>query len=266
MSDLWERQPTGRFSGLSDLYARYRPDYPDEAVEFIISHCSLTPDDLIIDVGCGTGISTRVFSRRGLKLIGIEPNADMRERAEAAPVPEGGPAPSYRDGRAEATGLKDGIASLVLCAQSFHWFKPETALQEFHRILKRYGWVALMWNERNRHDAFTAAYGTVIARLPGAPSVEEPRVRAGYRLMESPLFTNAERAVFRNEQLLDQDGLLGRAFSASYAPRDPIEAERFAEALRSVFLRYQVDGRISLVYETSVFVAQRAQVQKFVAR
>ena len=41
MSDLSRWDPTGRFTGLSDLYAKYRPSYPDEALDFIIQRCGL---------------------------------------------------------------------------------------------------------------------------------------------------------------------------------------------------------------------------------
>src|SRR5262249_9621479 len=68
---------------------------------------------------------------------------------------------------------------------------------------------------------------------------------------------DAERAVFRNEQTLHEEGLLGRAFSASYAPREPGQAAEFAAALRAVFARYQRQGEVVLRYETSVYLGRR---------
>ncbi len=257
MSELSGRNPTGRFTGLSELYAHYRPDYPSSAVDFIMSSCALGPDSLLVDVGCGTGISSRLFGQRGVKVIGIEPNAEMRVKAESEPTPEGCPQPQYCDGTAEATGLDDGVADAILAAQAFHWFDAEAALREFYRILKARGSVVLIWNERDQSDVFTAAYGAVIRALPEAPAVEIPRGRAGEPLLASPLFENAQRMSFKNEQCLDEDGVLGRAFSASYAPQDPLEANQFAEALRRVFQQYQRDGCVVLKYETSIYVARK---------
>src|SRR5438874_11739107 len=105
MNDLSRFNPTGRFSGLADIYAKYRPTYPAEALEFILSRCGLVSNSLVVDVGCGTGISSRLFAARGLRVLGIEPNAEMRLAAEASPVPEDCPRPVYQEGRAEATGL-----------------------------------------------------------------------------------------------------------------------------------------------------------------
>jgi len=257
MTELSRINPTGRFTGLADIYAKYRPGYPVGALDFILSRCRLVNGSVLVDVGCGTGISSRLFAAQGLRVISIEPNEEMRVAAEAEPVPEGCPSPIYREGRAEATGLPAGSADAVLAAQAFHWFKPEAALQEFHRILKPGGWAILLWNERDESDLFTAAYGAVIRTAPDAAAVEMPRSRAGEPLLHSPLFEDAERAVSRNEQTLDEDGVLGRAFSASYAPREPGQAAEFAAALRSVFARYQRQGEVVLRYETAVYLGRR---------
>jgi SAM-dependent methyltransferase len=255
--------PTGRFTGLAGLYAQYRPGYPEEAQ----NRCGLDGSSLLVDVGCGTGISSRLFASRGISVIGIEPNADMRRQAQAAPlcispqrrgeIQRGGvPVPVYQEGRAEGTGLNDGSAHAVLAAQAFHWFDPEAALREFHRILKPDGWVVLLWNERDESDAFMAVYGSVMRTLPEAETFEPHRGR-GEALFASPLFRDGEKRLFSNVQILDEEGFLGRSFSVSYAPRESASAERFAARLRDVFGRYQQQDRVVLHYETSVFLARR---------
>ena len=173
MGDLFKLDPTGRFSGLADIYARHRPSYPAAAVDYILAHCGLDPGALLVDVGSGTGISARQFAERGLRVIGIEPNADMRAVAQAEPGPPGNPMPTYRDGKAEATGLADQSADAVLAAQAFHWFDPGSTLAEFQRILRPGGWVVLMWNERDETDPFTAEYGTIVRGPAGAATVEK---------------------------------------------------------------------------------------------
>jgi hypothetical protein len=76
--------------------------------------------------------------------------------------------------------------------------------------------------------------------------------------LTSPLFQEAQRAAFSNEQWVDEEGLIGRALSASYAPRDPAQVKQFTAELRSVFARFQHDGQVRLCYETSVYTARRA--------
>jgi SAM-dependent methyltransferase len=183
----------------------------------------------------------------------------MRWAAEAELWPLELPKPRYQAGQAEATSLADGAADVVLAAQAFHWFQPDAALCEFHRILKPAGWVALLWNERDESDPFTAAYGQVVCSSPDAAAVETPRRTAGKPLLASPLFQQGQRFTFHNEQVVDEENLLGRAFSASYAPRNPEDREAFGVSLRRVFARFQKDGVVAIQYETSLYLAQKAE-------
>jgi SAM-dependent methyltransferase len=210
-----------------------------------------------VDVGAGTGISSRLVAQRGIPVLGIEPNADMRARAEVEPLPADCPRPQYREGRAEATGLPDGTATAVLAAQAFHWFDAEAAFREFHRILAPGGAVALMWNERDEADPLTAAFGTIMRTGPNAAALESTRGTAGEPLLKCPLFRDAQRRFFPYEQNLDEEGVLGRALSASYAPKEPAAVEVFVRSLRSVFGQFENNGRVLLRYTTTLYLARR---------
>lgn len=256
MSDLFNLDPTGRFSGRAEAYARYRPDYPDAAIDHIVAHCGLNAWSLIVDVGCGTGISSRIFAQRRLQVMGIEPNRDMRRQAEAEPF-DGSPLPVYRRGQAEATGVPDASVELVLAAQAFHWFRADEALREFHRILKPGGWVALMWNERDESDPFTRAYGDGLRIGPDTAELEKQRAAAGAPLLTCPLFEQAGTARFHHEQTLNAEEVVGRARSASYFPRDPQIAARVTEALQAAFRRFERNGNVCMRYVTSVLSARK---------
>jgi SAM-dependent methyltransferase len=257
MSGISEFNPIGRFTGLAKIYARCRPSYPDTALDFIVSVCHLGPAATLVDVGSGTGIASRLFARKGIRVIGVEPNAEMRAEAESADLPADVKRPTYVDGRSEATCLSSGSADVVLAAQAFHWFEAEPALAEFHRILKPVGWVVLMWNDRDPSDPFTAEYGKLILTVPDAAAAEVPRGDAGKALSASPLFEQAELQRFHSEQILDEDSFVGRAFSASYAPRQGAPADAYERSLRELFARYANRGRVTLHYETKVYVARR---------
>jgi SAM-dependent methyltransferase len=257
MSEISEFNPIGRFTGLAKIYARCRPSYPDTALDFVVSQCRLGPAATLVDVGSGTGIASRLFARRGIRVIGIEPNAEMRAEAEGAEWPAGVSRPTYVDGRSEATGLSSRSADVVLAAQAFHWFEAQAALGEFHRILRPGGWVVLMWNDRDPSDALTAEYGKLILTVPDAAAAEVPRGGAGNALSASPLFEQAEFRRFHSEQILDEDSFVGRAFSASYAPRQGAPAHAYEQSLRELFARYGNMGRVTLHYETKVYVARR---------
>jgi hypothetical protein len=76
-------------------------------------------------------------------------------------------------------------------------------------------------------------------------------------LLSCPLFHDAERRAFAHQQNLDEDGVLGRALSASYAPKEPVAVEVFVRSLRAIFAQFQQAGRVSLRYATTLFLARR---------
>lgn len=256
MSELSGLDPVGRFTGLADIYARCRPDYPPAALEFLMQYCELQPGDLVVDVGCGTGISSRLLAQRGLRVVGIEPNPDMRSKAQAIALPGSHILPEYRDGTAEATALPDRYADAVVAAQAFHWFRPEPTLAEFARILKPRRWAALLWNERDTTDPFTRAFGDVVRSFPPAVEVEDARLSAGQPLLDSPLFREQSLQYFPNEQVLDEEAMIGRALSASYAPKDPVDVAELRSRLSDVFRRFHRDGHVALRYRTSIYVGR----------
>jgi SAM-dependent methyltransferase len=260
MAELFRQDPLGRFTERADDYDHYRPTYPEEAIDFIITKARLDERSLLVDVGSGTGIAARLFAARGIAVIGIEPNDAMRKRAERASLTGACPAPSYRAGRAEATGLPEGIARAVLAAQAFHWFQPNKALAEFHRLLIPGGWVFLMGYERDESNPCTAAYGEVIRSAPNAAEMEQGRQTAGALLGVSPFFTDFQQSTFLHQQGgLDREGLLGRALSVSYAPQDAEGIEAWRRALGDVFDRFQHQGEVVLRYLTPLYLARRRE-------
>src|SRR5271156_54890 len=83
MPELSSLNPTGRFTGLAETYAKFRPSYPAHGIDFIMARCGLGQRSLLVDVGCGTGIASRLFVARGINVVGIEPNTEMRCAAAA---------------------------------------------------------------------------------------------------------------------------------------------------------------------------------------
>ncbi len=127
--------PTRRFSGRVENYARYRPGYPGEVLDLLRQRCGLTEDSEIADVGSGTGALARLFLENGNRVFGVEPNAEMRGAGERL-LRRYGRFTSVA-ARAEDTTLTEGSVDLVTAGQAFHWFDLGPTRREFARILKR---------------------------------------------------------------------------------------------------------------------------------
>ena len=107
---------------------------PPVAIEIILRVARIERPRLVVDLGCGTGTSTRSWAAFADAVIGIEPNPQMRQQAEGhRPTP---PNISYRAGYSHDTGLAAGSVDVVTCAQSLHWMEPGPTFAEVARILR----------------------------------------------------------------------------------------------------------------------------------
>jgi ubiquinone/menaquinone biosynthesis C-methylase UbiE len=121
-----------RFSGFADLYDKYRPAPPAVLASVLLQLAQAAVADRVVDLGSGTGLSTRYWADKAREVIGIEPVADMRRQAEARTQVRN---VSYREGFSHNTGLPDRCAQIVTCAQALHWMEPEATFAEAARIL-----------------------------------------------------------------------------------------------------------------------------------
>lgn len=211
---------------------------------------------VIADVGAGTGILTELLIRNGNTVFAIEPNDAMRELAEQA---LGNDSRFHSlNSTAEHIDLADGSIDGVVVAQAFHWFDGPKAAEEFRRILKPGGFIALIWNVRNpalspfaaEYERIVHAYGSEFARSgKEVVSLERLRELFGRGLRQYEL---------ANFQDLDWPALRGRLLSASYMPlagqpgHEPMLAD-----LRRAFDAHQRQAQVRLEYETRVFIVQQ---------
>nr|WP_144926953.1 class I SAM-dependent methyltransferase [Paenibacillus bovis] len=128
-----------RFSGFGDLYDQNRPHAPEEVTRILTTYLGTRPQ-LVIDVGCGTGLSTFIWKQKASKVIGIEPSDDMREVAvnnwQAAQKPVN---IRFVPGFSHDLGIESNSVDIVTCSQSFHWMEPQSTLREFSRVLRTGG-------------------------------------------------------------------------------------------------------------------------------
>lgn len=128
-----------RFSGFADLYDRSRPT-PPTALGPLLARYARLARPVVVDLGSGSGASSRWAATWAASVTGIEPNDDMRAVAESRPAA----GVTYTKARAEQTGLADRVADVVLAVQSMHWMAPGPTLAEVARILRPGGVLAVV--------------------------------------------------------------------------------------------------------------------------
>jgi SAM-dependent methyltransferase len=130
-------------------YDRARPSYPDALVDQLVAWVGAGAR--VVEIGCGTGIATRLLADRGMTGVGVEAHPAMAAVAERHLAGTGW--------RVDVAGFEDWRprpgdvpADLVACAQAWHWLDPAVRLHRAHDLLRPGGWLALWWNTGNEGD------------------------------------------------------------------------------------------------------------------
>jgi SAM-dependent methyltransferase len=247
------RDSVARFSDRAQDYAKYRPHYSHDVVHALQETCGLTPQHLVADVGCGPGMLAEIFLDNGNRVIGVEPNAEMRRAGETYLAAY----PAFRmiEGSAEATTLDSASADFVVAGQAFHWFRPQEARLEFARILKPGGWAVMVWNDRDsKSTPFLHAYEALVQRYSTDYEQVSHKWVATYESLQR-FFAPHEMTLIKqhNQQRLDFDGLRGRLLSSSYIPKSGERYEAIMRALPQLFSAHASDDRVVLEYDANIY-------------
>lgn len=213
----------------------------------------MNTNNIIADVGSGTGISSAYFLEAGYKVMGVEPNLEMREKS--VELLQQFPSFTATDGTAEATTLKDDSIDVIISGQAFHWFDVVKTKVEFKRILKPDGLLVLFWNERLVQPGFEKEYDELIVKH-AIDYVKVDHRRIDWESIESFYAPHPfELKEFPNYQVFDFEGLKGRLLSSSYMPQKGDKGyEAMVAELKDLYEKYQQDDSIRINYTTKVYV------------
>lgn len=251
------RAPTARFTDRVENYLKARPGYPAELIPFLVRECGLMPFRTVVDVGCGTGLLAERFCDLGCDVVGVEPNAAMRE-AGARHLDR---YPNFHmvAGMAESLPVGHAIADFLTAGQAFHWFNVERAGREFLRVLKPRGWVVLVWNVRQSSgSAFAEAYEDLLTRF-GIDYAEVHHRGKSNDESFRPFFLGGQyrRVAFPNQQRLDRASFIARVLSSSYMPAPGHKAhEAMMSEVQRIFDEHSHDGAVVMTYATDVIYGQ----------
>lgn len=131
---------------IPENYERYFvPAIGRPIAQDLIDVAGLRPGERVLDVGCGTGVVTRLAAQRvdpGGTVAGLDVNPGML--AVAKSVTSRAAAIEWHEASADAMPFADGSFEVVLCQMSLQ-FVPDRlrALREMHRVLAPGGRLAL---------------------------------------------------------------------------------------------------------------------------
>jgi ubiquinone/menaquinone biosynthesis C-methylase UbiE len=108
-------------------YAEARPGLHDRVVALLAERLPIP--ERALDLGCGTGLSTRPLASFARAVVGV----DVSEEMLGARASDTGA--SYVCAQAERLPFRDGVFELMSIASAIHWFAPE-AFEEIGRVLR----------------------------------------------------------------------------------------------------------------------------------
>jgi ubiquinone/menaquinone biosynthesis C-methylase UbiE len=228
------------YSSKAQKYARYRPDFDSEAIASFVEISGLPHSCTVADIGSGTGMLARHLLDHFETVYAVEPNESMRLVAEA----NLGKRPGFHSlaGPAEKIPLPKNSVDLISAGQAIHWFDPQKALDEFHRIARPGAWLLLAHIkslDEDLNESLTPLWTEENGCLPKA---QQPR---SFDVHFSDFFAggNYQQHPFPHTHPETWESFLGGLESASYAPdEDHLRYENFVNAARQIFDRFSQES------------------------
>lgn len=147
-------------SASADMYDRYRPGYPVEAIHWAVGEHRKT----ILDIGCGPGKLTEQLAKLAETVVGVDPSMRMLHALRS----KGGLAVRAL---AEALPFATSSTEVVTVATAFHWFDQRRAISEFNRVLVAGGRLVILTSFRDE----SVAAGSADCRASSAARPQCPR-------------------------------------------------------------------------------------------
>lgn len=203
--------------GFGAAYHLARPSPPAGLLNLLRRLARVERPRLVVDVGSGTGLSTRAWAGLADEVVGVEPNPEMRAAAEAN---TSFPNVRYVEGYSDATGLDADGADLVTYSQSLHWMEPRPTFEEAARVLRPGGVFAAYdyelppavdWEVDAAFEYFLLRVGKFRRERLSIPPAE----KAGHvpRMRESGLFRYVREVGVSGEEPATAARVVGLAMS-----------------------------------------------------
>lgn len=242
---LRTRKSWDDFDGLAELYDS-RPSYPIETVSEINRLLASYPaSGLVVELGCGTGIFTRLLASKlqpSQRVLGIEPNADMRRHAVVITPPSLDV--EYCDGTAEELPFQDASVRLLAAAGAAQRFDRRRFYPEAGRVLASGGLLALIHNKPRYQDSkFFSCFLELQERyvhdysrsLHSDPCGSYSTIDLAAELTKVSLFGSVSRQVWHWDEYVTKEPLL------QYTASSTVVAKAIRRVGRESFLSQVAD-------------------------
>jgi SAM-dependent methyltransferase len=154
------RQAAESFGADAERYDRARPSYPTAMVDRIVAE---SPGRDVVDAGCGTGISARLFQAAGCRVLGVDPDPRMADLARESGL-------EVEVAKFEQWDAAGRTFDAVIAGQAWHWVNMAAGAARAAAVLRPGGRLAVFWNAFDLPAELREAFGAVYQRVvPDSP-------------------------------------------------------------------------------------------------
>jgi len=155
-----QRRVAESFGADAGRYDRARPGYPTAMVDRIVA---ASPGRDVVDAGCGTGISARLFQAAGCRVLGVDPDPRMADLARESGL-------EVEVAKFEQWDAAGRTFDAVIAGQAWHWVNMAAGAAKAAAVLRPGGRLAVFWNAFDPPADLRAAFGAVYQRVvPDSP-------------------------------------------------------------------------------------------------
>lgn len=162
-----DRTRATSFGANPELYHHTRPSYPAGLVDALLADGARD----VLDVGCGTGLVSRLFRDHGCQVLGVEVDDRM---AEYARQQEGLEVETARFEEWDSAGRS---FDLVVSGQAWHWVDPYAGALKAAEVLRSGGRIGLFWNRAIHPAPVKEAFDRVYSEI--APDLDRYSIVLG---------------------------------------------------------------------------------------
>jgi SAM-dependent methyltransferase len=131
------------FNNHATLYDSARPEYPAILIEDLILLAGVQPGALVLDIGCGTGKSTKPFALREYDVCALDPGPNMLDRCRQNL--HGYANVTYEQGSFESWNWTGRKFDLIVSGTAFHWVS-EVGHKKLSELLQPNGAIGIFWH------------------------------------------------------------------------------------------------------------------------
>lgn len=236
------------YGNVREAYEKARHGFPEEVIHLI---GSLVPrSSRVLDVGCGTGISTRQIDTLFDVVYGCDKDEGMIEFAQNYDD-----AISYVVAPAHTMPYEKEMFDAVTAFSAFHWFYDEESIAEIKRVLTKGGlFIAInKYSEGGFREEFLRQLKTI---LPPDFKFQKDKYNPS-KILKEHGFTNVHKKTFHGVEEFTVDRALTRIQSMAYWNLVPKGKQKsFLNACKKYLERMAHNGmvdrniKIEVVYGT----------------